>query len=87
MRGEKALRVNAIFVSSGSPPRARGEVNSSPCRASPAGITPACAGRRVCAFSVAVPRGDHPRVRGEKLYFPFLYFVRIGSPPRARGEG
>ena len=49
-------------------------------------ITPACAGRSAGAGRVRPSITDHPRVCGEKVYFPRA-LRDAGSPPRVRGEG
>ena len=52
----------------GSPPRVRGRERLSYPTAVLAGITPACAGKRVPRPARRVPDQDHPRVCGEEDY-------------------
>ena len=48
-------------------------------------ITPACAGISFIRAADDLGVGDHPRVRGDKLW-PFRSPAEAsGSPPRARG--
>ena len=70
----------------GSPPRVRGK---GPCRPSGghlARITPACAGKSSTPPVYHKPRGDHPRVCGEKSYTVAFVILYAGSPPRVRGK-
>ena len=70
----------------GSPPRVRGK---GPCRPSGghlARITPACAGKSSTPPVYHKPRGDHPRVCGEKSFHSLDESALPGSPPRVRGK-
>ena len=58
-----------------------GVQGQSPCR-----ITPAYAGKSVCAPVCACPMWDHPRVCGEKLVHFGQGGGLEGSPPRMRGK-
>ena len=51
-----------------------------------AGITPACAGKRLDALLVFFRCQDHPRVCGEKTLSPPFKSNHGGSPPRVRGK-
>ena len=57
------------------------EVQRSFCR-----ITPAWAGKRPQTTHRVKPRGDHPRVGGEKLKQSVSDRDKQGSPPRGRGK-
>ena len=64
--GEKCWPLVWIIWLTGSPPRVRGKGGASWSSWPPAGITPACAGKRATAGTPARRRRDHPRVCGEK---------------------
>ena len=49
-------------------------------------ITPACAGRRDRPGLFCSIKKDHPRVCGEKMRNACSLSMRLGSPPRVRGE-
>ena len=87
VRGEKRIHRAVVRLKAGSPPRARGEENPGGSRGSRVRITPACAGRRIIENFIGANSQDHPRVRGEKLSPDASLPYRLGSPPRARGEG
>ena len=86
MCGEKRKDRLDYYVPQGSPPRVRGKghapVNTNGC----SGITPACAGKRMCYNIIRNQKGDHPRVCGEKAGKPQRTGHRSGSPPRVRGK-
>ncbi len=86
MRGEKPL-LSPVYVSlKGSSPRARGkEIDFSFCIFT-SRIIPACAGKRSVNSKLHIINGDHPRVRGEKLYTFKNSLPVLGSSPRARGK-
>ena len=86
MRGEKPVLVNDEPDREGSPPHARGKdyPQGAPC--SGFGITPACAGKRICQSHLRFLRRDHPRMRGEKSTRATAERSRPGSPPHARGK-
>ena len=52
-----------------------------------AGITPACAGKRIPAAHRHRQSRDHPRVCGEKDDAGDSAGQMLGSPPRVRGKG
>ena len=87
VRGEKYELCACNDFDLGSPPRARGEEHCKASRDGQGRITPACAGRRKGEEIKAWLAGDHPRVRGEKLWINAGYDTLMGSPPRVRGEG
>mgnify|MGYP005802672839 CR=1 FL=1 len=67
MRGEKKLDKMLSKLDQGSPPRARGKGRRAPDPRKQVGITPACAGKSLFLSANNEHKGDHPRVRGEKL--------------------
>ena len=67
LRGEKSLPQAEGLHQLGSPPLARGKVTIFSKHPRPRGITPACAGKRKKFDSMMASRGDHPRLRGEKV--------------------
>ena len=87
MRGEKQKGLICLLLNLGSPPHARGKDPHHDPTALAAGITPACAGKRVLPCSDVEAETDHPRMRGEKS--PQVYPISRpqGSPPHARGKG
>ena len=87
MRGEKNHVPAVQFRNRGSPPHARGKAERSSIEPFPPGITPACAGKSFTENAVVLLLEDHPRMRGEKIIFPFVLYPCHGSPPHARGKG
>ena len=85
-RGEKGGRIKAALFAVGSPPHARGKVPHALVVAAYAGITPARAGKRLYRCRVYFYFRDHPRTRGEKRRNPEIFFIKLGSPPHARGK-
>ena len=67
MCGEKYPRSGCIHSCSGSPPHVRGKGGVNRYALKRAGITPACAGKRVIESLVYCVDRDHPRMCGEKL--------------------
>ena len=86
MCGEKYNPWRWGYDEPGSPPRVRGEDGNMPADDAAAGITPACAGRRLFCNHSGRSSPDHPRVCGEKDYWAAYRGCAPGSPPRARGE-
>ena len=84
--GEKDERRPRTRQAVGSPPRVRGEVNTTMAFLLEFGITPACAGRSGLQRNKTVKSGDHPRVCGEKQSSNPDMYPAHGSPPRVRGE-
>ena len=85
--GEKGRKNRFIFSHPGSPPRVRGKGKNTNRMGRTTGITPACAGKRVCTTTATTQAKDHPRVCGEKRRDRLDYYVPQGSPPRVRGKG
>ena len=84
--GEKVTTASPEGGRRGSPPRVRGKV-SCHCWITPQlGITPACAGKRLCYPFFLSPLWDHPRVCGEKSGSSPGSIGSPGSPPRVRGK-
>ena len=86
MRGEKSLAGLFRPVGEGSPPLARGKGELCHTGYAKGGITPACAGKSPQAVRLALARGDHPRLRGEKNLDDGEKGDSKGSPPLARGK-
>ena len=66
MCGEQISRAYVIGEALGSPPRVRGTERQILLWRLWLGITPACAGNRICNSSARIDRKDHPRVCGEQ---------------------
>ena len=86
MCGEKTWPANPNVAREGSPPRVRGKASQALGLQIPAGITPACAGKRNCAGQPRLGCRDHPRVCGEKIKAECHRYGLKGSPPRVRGK-
>ena len=86
MRGEKAAGEKYFRGGAGSPPLARGKAVTGVTVSPSAGITPACAGKSSSSRFQGHFRGDHPRLRGEKLVRIHHHLAIQGSPPLARGK-
>ena len=86
MCGEKLSKQVLGRQLHGSPPRVRGEAYTPAAPSGVVRITPACAGRSDPRREFPAPSKDHPRVCGEKLGIFLMALLRIGSPPRVRGE-
>ncbi len=84
--GEKCPSALLCDIMYGSPPRVRGKGRRARRAAELAGITPACAGKRIQPKSGEFCNGDHPRVCGEKKRRRSTYICKAGSPPRVRGK-
>ena len=87
MRGEQLIRLLHLAALMGSPPHARGAVADRVPWGQHYGITPACAGSRLCLPILNGPYRDHPRMRGEQVWLIVLVVLLVGSPPHARGAG
>ena len=86
MCGEKAPFLAGAHIYHGSPPRVRGKDPDCRFLIFSAGITPACAGKRLVALLVFFRCQDHPRVCGEKKMWILIKGGTLGSPPRVRGK-
>ena len=84
--GEKSPLSKESVLEWGSPPRVRGKGPPLPDSDGPAGITPACAGKRKACVPLMSRDRDHPRVCGEKAAYLRAVWVPKGSPPRVRGK-
>ena len=84
--GEKMVSMIPHRRSRGSPPRVRGKAKRHARLLLPAGITPACAGKRGWLRPAGQRWRDHPRVCGEKALSTFSSRKNSGSPPRMRGK-
>ena len=85
MRGEQATCFRQVSMDSGPSPRARGAVTRTTLSQGSKGTIPACAGSSRLNADDRVPRGDHPRVRGEQPGVPEGGEFLVGPSPRARG--
>ena len=84
--GEKNCGSKLAFRTIGSPPRVRGKAEAFKALLVAAGITPACAGKRMVLAVLDRSIRDHPRVCGEKCRGRSCWCFRLGSPPRVRGK-
>ena len=84
--GEKLYSAFRKLEDQGSPPRVRGKVWDVKEKLIADRITPACAGKSRGPRFAATPKGDHPRVCGEKLEPVYQVAAVPGSPPRVRGK-
>ena len=84
--GEKQACGITLDARSGSPPRMRGKVGSTPMHCVSVGITPAYAGKSPHGCQRPHLRQDHPRVCGEKSTRVVASCSDKGSPPRMRGK-
>ena len=71
----------------GSPPHGRGKAKPKPVKTPVPRITPAWAGKRALQAGAEYPKGDHPRMGGEKYNSAEALANRQGSPPHGRGKG
>ena len=86
MRGEDIISELEGLFYGGSPPHARGRLDTlgdTPCNGR---ITPACAGKTCPRPGQAPSTTDHPRMRGEDNLRQCGYTPHLGSPPHARGR-
>ena len=86
LRGEKTLCGLQCTLLEGSPPLTRGKVCRRWRNKIHAGITPAYAGKSNFYSEILRKRGDHPRLRGEKLNIILTRHCLLGSPPLTRGK-
>ena len=84
--GEKPEFLKSLSQGAGSPPRVRGKGQAGCEVVVEFGITPACAGKRVCLSCMLPAVRDHPRVCGEKVASHKAGNTVWGSPPRVRGK-
>ena len=87
MGGEKTVKVPALVVPTGSPPRGRGKVVGHSGVLLDVGITHAWAGKRLTRPAMTGTPRDHPRVGGEKVHLTPAHSSLLGSPPHGRGKG
>ena len=86
MCGKKVTVIRSQTINEGSPPPVRGKDTGGGLNLPVAGITPACAGKRLTCINDSAFREDHPRVCGEKRLCSRLECFCLGSPPRVRGK-
>ena len=70
----------------GSPPHTRGKGIKIMTVKARIGITPAYAGKSLYCQETLSASGDHPRIRGEKMFAETLADMNTGSPPHTRGK-
>ena len=85
IRGEHNVRFPSGSLIQGSSPHPRGTPAHASQKISFAGIIPASAGNTKLGDERSKRQGDHPRIRGEHLLFPFLCPPCKGSSPHPRG--
>ena len=85
LRGEYNTMKEVREVWQGSPPLARGVPHKVSRSELYSGITPACAGSTKTSIIFLYAWKDHPRLRGEYSLHLFAIWLRLGSPPLARG--
>ena len=86
MRGEDRLFQDRHWEVLGSPPHARGRLDSEQNLLADFRITPACAGKTSTVYSSPRLKPDHPRMRGEDKELAHQPSDIGGSPPHARGR-
>ena len=84
-RGEHAYVAGQLCLGAGSSPLTRGALGSPDCIRGRLGLIPAHAGSTPAARPTVVPRGAHPRSRGEHDAGRGTYNPREGSSPLTRG--
>ena len=85
-RGEKVTIDDYFSKRAGSPPHTRGKGFPSIPALPGKRITPAHAGKSSCSPPPAAVPSNHPRTRGEKLFFFEKAISLRGSPPHTRGK-
>ena len=85
LRGEYFDGYMGQDVILGSPPLTRGIPHMLLCTVSLCGITPAYAGNTSLPVPASPAFRDHPRLRGEYVYFIACIKLGLGSPPLTRG--
>ena len=86
MRGENTVSEKVGIFVLGSPPLARGKLMDIDTMGIVPRITPACAGKTFPSEKYHFRCQDHPRLRGENLFYLSQPFFCVGSPPLARGK-
>ena len=86
MRGEDMNSSKITFVTSGSPPHARGRHGIDVIYGVPSGITPACAGKTAPCQTALHGHADHPRMRGEDLQKIWVGDFDGGITPACAGK-
>ena len=84
--GADLLENSNVFASLGSPPRVRSRRQPSGGRASPVGITSACAEQTLRTVATVDAGTDHLRVCGADVFGHPDYTFHPGSPPRVRSR-
>ena len=87
LRGEKVLVNPKRPPRRGSSPLTRGKAMAKVNQRVQQRIIPAYAGKRPPKGPLSLPKGDHPRLRGEKALSRNLARCPLGSSPLTRGKG
>ena len=82
--GKNVRYYRQILSVPGSPPRVREKLAHKDFFNTPAGITPACAGKTDDEEEETHTSEDHPRVCGKNSTMLWIYHLQAGSPPRVR---
>ena len=85
MRGERALELGELGDAGGSSPHARGTPPFEVPAIGRLRFIPACAGNAMIPSSSYTVPSVHPRMRGERAGYKFLFKHADGSSPHARG--
>jgi len=86
VRGEDISAPRREAARYGSPPRAWGRREFSPCDLDRLRFTPTCVGKTADESGRQRQRAVHPHVRGEDVVIIVVAVGRVGSPPRAWGR-
>ncbi len=85
IRGDYQNVILQTHKAIGSPPHTRGLQRFCPSHSPLLGITPAYAGITQTKKLLITHTRDHPRIRGDYIFFPVKNLRRWGSPPHTRG--
>jgi len=85
-RGDNRFCASLIGPSSGSPPRAWGQLNPTSSRFVSQRFTPTRVGTTAFAAMVILPSSVHPHARGDNHIGNVQAAPHLGSPPRAWGQ-
>ena len=85
LRGEHLFRSVHLPFQPGSPPPTRGTLSFANVDKILIRITPAYAGNTFIGIIYQVVYWDHPRLRGEHIFYKVVIHNVLGSPPPTRG--
>ena len=86
VRGENIVSTIMIILGEGTSPRARGKLFHEWVNSMSSRNIPACAGKTQAPTLFGWALSEHPRVRGENLFWVVNFAILIGTSPRARGK-